>query len=65
MVKEIFKGSGEIEADLLDIFMDNGTNQFEQKLLKSKRKLLNAKVISIISLIFSREEKTKYLRLLK
>jgi hypothetical protein len=65
MVKEIVKGSGEIEADLLEIFMDNGTNQFEQKLLKSKRKLLNAKVISKISLIFSREEKTKYLRLLK
>lgn len=65
MVKEIVKGSEEIEADLLEIFMDNGTNQFEQKLLKSKRKLLNAKVISKISLIFSREEKTKYLRLLK
>jgi hypothetical protein len=44
MVKEIVKASGEIEADLLDIFMDNGNNQFEQKLLKSKRKLLNAKV---------------------
>lgn len=65
MVKEIVKGSEEIEADLLEIFMDNGTNQFEQKLLKSKRKLLNSKVISKISLIFSREEKTKYLRLLK
>jgi hypothetical protein len=44
MVKEMINGSSEIEADLFDIFTDNGTGQLEQQLLKSKRKLLNAKV---------------------
>ena len=46
MVKEIIKtnGSEEMEADLYEIFMDNGTSQLEKQLLKSKRKLLNAKV---------------------
>lgn len=44
MVKDkAFETDGE-NTDLLEIFMDNGSNQLEQRLLKSKRKLLNAKV---------------------
>jgi hypothetical protein len=45
MVKENKIGSPkQAEADLFDIFMDNGTTQLEEQFLKSKKKLLNAKV---------------------
>jgi hypothetical protein len=44
MVKEINNGSEVTEADLFNIFMDNSGNQLQNQLLKSKKKLLNAKV---------------------
>jgi hypothetical protein len=37
----------EIEGDLFDILMDNGSSQLEEQFLKSKKKLLNAKVFKI------------------
>jgi hypothetical protein len=37
------QNSNEIEADLFDILMDNGSSQLEEQFLKSKKKLLNAK----------------------
>lgn len=46
MVKEKKEESVE-EKDLFDIFMDNGASQLQNQLLKSKRKLLNAKVLKI------------------
>ena len=52
----------EIEGDLFDILIDNGSSQLEEQFLKSKKKLLNAKVI--IFLIF-REEKTNCSNLLR
>jgi hypothetical protein len=47
MVKEFKNNGQEVEPeqkDLLEIFMDEGSGQLEDKLLKSKKKLLNAKV---------------------
>ncbi len=44
MVKEM-KNDSIQDKDLFNIFTDMGGNQFEQQLLKSKRKLLNARVI--------------------
>jgi hypothetical protein len=44
MVKEMNNGSEVTEADLFNIFMDNSGNQLQNQLLKSKKKLLNAKV---------------------
>ena len=53
MVKE--KKNGPIEEkDLFNIFMDGGSSQFESQLLKSKKKLLNAKVF--LKIILERQK---------
>jgi len=44
MVKEMQNETALEQKDLFEIFMDNGTGPLEKQLLKSKRKLLNAKV---------------------
>lgn len=47
------KISNEVEEkDLFDIFTDGGSGQLATQLLKSKRKLLNAKVKYLLHLIF-------------
>lgn len=47
MVKEMKNGL-ENESDLFKIFTDNSGSQLQQQLLKSKKKLLNAKVNIIL-----------------